>query len=163
MGEFLCAVAMIAVVVVICLGMRVLGYTLCLLGAAILALLLLAAGVDALNTERDENPPVQAERPRGQFAAYPVLPRRVESVSPRSTALQTVTPEHIDALADLLSVRGMMSAEHRGACQVFRDRRERPATRAAALRWLAENEATFFMKGERVTNNTILALLDRAG
>ena len=163
MGAFFCAVAVVIIVVAIRLGMRMLWSTLCLLGAAILALLLLAAGVDALNAEREDHPPVQAQRPPGQLAAYPVLPRSAESVPPSSVILQAVTPEHIDALADLLSVRGMTLAEQRGACEVFRDRRERPATRAAALRWLAENKATFFVKGERVTNDTILALLDRAG
>ena len=163
MGEVFCAVAMMLVVVVICLGMRMLGYILCLLGAAILALLLLGASMEALNAEKRDNPPDRAERPLGQLAAYPVLPRRAEGVTPGSTVLQVVTPEHIDALANLLSVRGITSAQQRGACEVFRDGRERPATRAAALRWLAENHAMFFMKGERVANNTVLALLDRAG
>ena len=163
MEALFCIVAVVIIVVAIRLGMRMLWSTLCLLGAAILALLVLAAGMEALNAEKEDDAPVQAERPLGQLVAYPLLPPRAESVPSTSVVLQAVRPEHIDALADLLSVCGMTSAEQRGACAVFRDRRESPATRAAALRWLAESEVAFFMKGERMDNATILALLDRAG
>jgi len=162
MEALFCIVALVIIVVAIRLGVRMLWSTLCLLGAAILALLFLAAGLEALNAEKEDDAPVQAERPRGQLAAYPLLPRRPENVPRTNTLLHAVRPEPIDALADLLSVCGMTSAEQRSACEVFKDRREGPATRAAALRWLAESEVTFFMKGERVDNATILALLDRA-